>query len=175
MKNKNSLIKIKQITKKRLAKIKIIEKEAYKDNATFLQLQNKKTLQDVANYMKCNMENIKIILKDNYYLLMAERTNVVELVDFAKSGGYIDIRGLINTLETFDKPFTCDARETTSYPILKFLDKKGFCKILRDNPYEWGGETFHDMDFVLSKTLERNPEYIDYEYKESDDNELELD
>ncbi len=151
----------KRIDKNILEKIKEIEKEAY-NKKSYIQMQNCEDVKDLADYMECNVSDIKVIFEDKYYMLLAEHNDYVEIVDFASTKKFMNFKKILSALESLDKPFYCDARKSTSYPIIKYLEKMGKCKITKDEPYDWDGETFHKISFVLETSLEKYFEHLNH-------------
>ena len=144
------------LTEENLQRIKTIEAAAYA-NTCYSQMQWVETWEDMADYMECDVEDIRMYCNDHFYLLVAEQEDYAEVVDLARSNGAADLVRVVRILESLDKPLEMDCRESTSYPILKFMEKTGRCQILKDEPYSWEDEIFHEVRAVTTKALERNP------------------
>lgn len=141
------------LTEENLAKIKRIEEQAYA-NTCYGQMQNCHSWEDVADYMECTVEQIRLCCGEAFYLLAAEHEDSVEVVDLASADGMANLRRVVLAMESFDKPLTMDCRESTSYPILKYLERIKRCAITEDVPHQWGGEAFHELTVYTTKALE---------------------
>lgn len=153
------------LNEENLLQIKAIEGRAY-ENTPYAQMQRCTTWEDIANYMECEVENIRLHGTDTYYVLCAERESEVEIVDLASKDGRANLKAVITFLEAFDKPLTMDSRETTSYPIVKYMEKRKRLVVLEDESYQWAGEPFHSITAITTKALERNPSLLQEEVLE---------
>jgi hypothetical protein len=76
-----------------------------------------------------------------------------EVVDLASTTS-LSLSDMIELHELLRKHFggrvvTMDAREGTSYKLLKFAEKRKRLQILSDRSYDWGGETFHELELIF--------------------------
>lgn len=129
------------LTKAQLKALRKIEAAAYPKHMQYM--QDIRSWVDVQEY--CESETVAVLLKDHFYCLATE----VEVVDLASSSklSIADSLEVVSFLqETFEsRPFTLDARETTSYRLLKMLEKRGRLAILSDEPWDWDGIAMHEM------------------------------
>ncbi|NCB25983.1 MAG: hypothetical protein EOM62_11010 [Bacteroidia bacterium] len=85
------------------------------------------------------------LFNEGYAILFVEE-DTVEVQDLA---GTVSLRemfslwGLVRSLER--KFLELDARETTSFRIIKSLEKSGRISILSDNSWDWEGEVMHEI------------------------------
>jgi hypothetical protein len=146
-----------------LQKIKEIERMAY-DGTRYAQMQDCDTWQDMAQYMECDEEGVHFLCTQDYYVLIAEHEDYAEIVDLAcLPDKRCDLKKVAQFVETFDKPLTLDSRELTSYPIIKYMEKRGRVVITEDEVYDWNNEKFHSMKMITTKALERNPSMAEIE------------
>ncbi len=162
------MIKINDFSENSLNIIKSIERRAY-EGTSYAQMQDIRDIGDLASY--CESEDIDLYLSydatkdEGIYMLIAEHDDSVEIVDFAKTEDFSGIESgmfILRALKELDrkgKEITLDARESTSYPILCGLAEKGLIDITNDEPYDWDGETFHEMEFTVTLSRERENDY----------------
>ena len=149
-----------------LLKIKEIEREAYA-GTDFAQMQDCYNWEDMADYLECSIDEICFLCTDSYYVLVAEHDDYAEIADLAcRPDKRCDLKKVAEFIEEFDKPLTLDSRELTSYPILKYMEKRGRAVIMEDEIDDWNGERYHSMRIVTTKALERDPSIC--ETKETD-------
>ncbi len=144
--------------------IKRIERKAYENNRGLMQLQDCETDEDIKDY--CETDNVTCLMGDNFYLMIGEHDDHYEVVDLAKEAGFVNIHKIVEFLQDIgDKPFTFDARESTSYRIIQALAKAKRCEIIQDTSYEWCGEVFHDIraSFSRERLLTREEQEQEYE------------
>ena len=156
-----------EYTDETLSLIKTIEAKAYRDTS-YSAMGECEDWEDIADYCEAELADTHFLMYkgrnegSGAYMLFAEHEDHVEIVDFASTG---DLTGMetgslvmktLRIMEEYGKSVTLDARESTSYPILTGLNRKGLIDISEDNPYEWDGETFHSMRFTVNFSRERN-------------------
>lgn len=135
------------ITPEVIKKVRAIEARVY---PIFMRgLEDVETLQDLAEYCECSTKQVSLEVGDNWYLLVAEFRRRVEIVDLACVGriGMREVFRLSSLISTryAGKLVELDARESTSYPLILKISTRNGWKILKDEPWEWGPETMHDM------------------------------
>ena len=138
-----------------LASVKEIEAAAYPGHMQFL--QDCEDWEDVADYAECTRKNLLVLGEEgHWYALIARKERCrgrdAEFVDLAKLPGSARVpwHRLLQVLQKMKiRRVTLDAREGTSYEILKVLLPRWGCKILKDANWEWDGETMHNMCIVL--------------------------
>ena len=126
-------------------KLKSIEKKAYADTI-YSQMQSFQTMDDLAEYCEVPEENVHILSGDDWYVILGEHEDYIEIVDMASTGHNLPVNKVLAFMKSFNKPFTMDARESTSYKLVKALDKANMLKIDKDDEYMWGNEKFHDIE-----------------------------
>ena len=128
-----------------IEKLKAIEKRAYADTI-YSQMQSFKTIDDLAEYCETSKEDVHILSGDDWYVILGEHEDYIEIVDMASTGHNLPVNKVLAFMKSFKKPFTMDARESTSYKLVKALDKANMLKIDKDDEYMWGNEKFHDIE-----------------------------
>lgn len=94
----------------------------------------------------CESKDVFILQNDTTYVICTED----EVVDFASSAK-LSINDLLKIkeflIETFgNRQFFLDARKTTSYRLIKFLEKRGDIVIVSQEEWKWGSETFYSLN-----------------------------
>lgn len=123
-----------------------IEKECYPEYMRSLQFISSRN--DLKEY--CESEDIFAIYSNTTYILCTKD----EIVDFASISKLslvelMEVKRLLK--EVFDtNRFFLDARETTSYRLIKFLEKRKEITVISDNTWEWGNETFHSLNIYFN-------------------------
>lgn len=143
------------LTEETLMRLKQIECAAYQSNQNLLALQDCEDWEEVALYCDCSLEELRVYLFKHGYLLCAEHQTELEIVDLASDGGFIDLRKPLRVLETYDKPLVMYCRESTSYPILKYMEMIGKMIITGDEAESYEGETFHEVHAVTCAAILR--------------------
>lgn len=123
--------------------IKKIEREAYPDQ--YRGMQDCYTMDDIAYYAEAEDEDDLIILTGEHFYFIAVKSTR-EIVDLA---GRMSLKDMHSVKRTIRRNFkgravALDARHSTSYRIIKFIGD-----ILEDVPYDWCGETFHEMKVLI--------------------------
>lgn len=131
-------------------KLKAIENKAYEDTI-YSQMQSFQTIDDLAKYCEVPEENVHILSGDDWYVILGEHKDYIEIVDMASTGHNLPVNKILSFMKSFEKPFTMDARESTSYKLVKALDKANMLKIDRDDEYMWGNEKFHDIEAEVER------------------------
>ena len=129
--------------------VRDIERAVYPAHMCSLQGDS---LECLAEYCECSIQQLFVLQGDGWYLLAAEHHRSVEICDLAALPGHehAAMRGLLTAGQRWTgKCITLDARETTSYPIIRRLARMGRITILKDEEYEWGLEVMHDMVLQL--------------------------
>ena len=133
-----------------IEKLKAIEKRAYADTI-YSQMQSFQTIDDLAEYCETSKEDVHILSGDDWYVILGEHEDYIEIVDMASTGHNLPVNKVLAFMKSFNKPFTMDARESTSYKLVKALDKANMLKIDKDDEYMWGNEKFHDIECEVEK------------------------
>lgn len=131
-------------------KLKAIENKAYEDTI-YSQMQSFQTIDDLAEYCEVPEENVHVLSGDDWYVILGEHEDYIEIVDMASTGHNLPVNKVLSFMKSFEKPFTMDARESTSYKLVKALDKADMLKIDRDDEYMWGNEKFHDIEAEVER------------------------
>lgn len=126
----------------------IIRIEASAYPSEYQQLQSTRNMADLVDYCEADdQKDVVILTGTNWYLLLVKST--CEIVDLASVGsmGVADLikvwKGIRTNLPGRAK---LDAREGTSYRLIKSLARSGRVTISHDSPYIWGDETFHKLE-----------------------------
>lgn len=128
-----------------IKRIKEIEQGAYP--APYRQMDEIEVMEDLVNYCDAeNEEDIIMIVRSCWYFLAVRSTG--ELVDLAGKLGISDMREIKEILSTHfhGKRINFDARESTSYRLVKRLK----WKIVKDIPFDWDGEIFHEIEMEVT-------------------------
>lgn len=127
-----------------------IEKKAYADTI-YAQMQGFENIRDLAEYCEVSPKNVHVMSGDDWYVILGEHRDHIEIVDLASTGKRLPVKQVLEFMKSFDKPVTMDAREETSYKLVKALDRMHMLQINKDESYQWGGETFHDVEAEIEK------------------------
>lgn len=130
--------------------LKSIEAKAYPYYMQMIQYAENE--QDLADYCECSVEQLgyKLCNDNKAYIIWSKKGNVVEIVDIAGDFGSSLRSELLNTL-TGAKKIVLDAREDTSYRLIKPMAKRYGFRIKKDRQWEWGDHIMHEM--VLRKEV----------------------
>lgn len=129
-----------------LRRIKAIEAAAYPPSMR--QLQNVATWKEVADYCECRAEELLVLSGESWYLLAAEHEDYVEIADLAATGGLGSaIWRIIAAAKGrwAGKTVVCDARQGTSYCLLKALERRGIVRVISETPWEWEDEKMFEV------------------------------
>jgi len=79
--------------------------------------------------------------------LLATKTEIVDLAS-VKPLTLKELRELMVELKGYykNKIFSMDARETTSYKLIKYAESRGYLEIISSIPWKWCGETFFELE-----------------------------
>lgn len=144
-----------EFTSENLAKLKRIEREAY-EGTGYMQMQHCMSWESVASYCECSLDDLHIAFIDDGYVIAACHEDYMEIVDLASSGRNMNLFAVWDFLKKIGKPMTLDARESTSYRLIKHLERRGEITICSDESHTWGGEPFHDLrcEFNRSRVID---------------------
>lgn len=86
------------------------------------------------------------------YLVFAEDYNTVAILDMCGNWRK-EIFELIHILDSIigDRAVICNCRESTSYPIVKLLERRGTIKIVSDDSVAWETEVMHNMTIKINR------------------------
>ena len=138
-----------------LETIKEIERDAYRTNPDLMAIAYCNDWCDVASYMDCGMDDIRLFLNDDSYLLIAEKEPYIEIVDLASRTARTNIKQIISVITGFQKPFLAYCRQMTSYPILLYMERKEKVVCFSDIEEVYGNETFHWVTGATKEVYER--------------------
>ena len=135
-----------KFTPENLERLKYIERTAYA-HTPYLQMQHCNSWQSVANYCQCSLSELKIMMSETSYVIAATHParGYCEICDLASIDRQMNLFEVWDFLKSLQLPFTLDARENTSYRMIKVLERRNEIVIAEDTPYQWGGETFHGL------------------------------
>lgn len=140
-----------------LQKILDIERKAY---PTHMQMINRYIsgggtlkIEDIADYLDCKINDIIFYVGENWFIIGAKRGDFIEIGDWACIGGMT-----LNMAKQFfkilykykDYTFECDARSTTSYPIIKRAEKMGYLQVLSESEWDWYGVKMISLKFKFN-------------------------
>ena len=130
------------LSKAQIKMLRKIEARAYPKHMQYM--QDIRSWADVQDY--CESENVEVLLKEHFYCIAAE-DEVVDLASISKLS-LKDMSEVISFLKSKyeGNTFTLDAREDTSYPLLKVLEKRGRIQVFSDEPWDWDGVIMHEME-----------------------------
>ena len=130
-------------------RLKAIEKMAYPEE--YQQLQEIATTRDIAEYVGCDDDELRVIVSNDWYAIIALTHNSVYIADLASE------RKKLNRIQFFEfitklkeimgnrKILKFEARESSSYRLVKRAVEQGVLDVVMDEPRIWGAEVFHDM------------------------------
>ena len=125
--------------------VKSIEKEVYPPRMHTY--QDFDDIEELLDYNDCDGQ-IDCIIKNDWYAIFCNGPTEVEITDFAsrKPLGFAEILEVKNKLQSFgDKIISMNARESTSYKIIKLGERRGWFKIISDEPNITFGEPMHEI------------------------------
>ena len=135
----------KELSEDVLVAIKGIEHDAYNTNPSLMAISYCDSWNAVASYMDCNIEDIRLFANNDSYLLIAEKEKYIEIVDLASRTPRINIKQVVDLITGFHKPFLAYCRQTTSYPILLYMEQKEKIICFADTAEVYEDETFHQI------------------------------
>lgn len=130
----------------KFSKLRKIERLAYP--AHMWQMQDVYSIKDLAEYCECSVSQVFCIIGEDYYLIAANKKRYIEIVDLASIGGIGgDVFRIMNKVSRVSKgkKIILDARETTSYPLVKLFARRYLLQIVEDKEWMWGDEVMHSM------------------------------
>jgi len=128
-----------------LSHLKNIEASVYPKHMQML--QDCQSLCEVADYAECEVSDLIIQTGNNWYCIIADHGDWVEIVDLASVGPMRDIFSLIGSLRRrlAGKRIVMDARKRTSYPLVRLLIRRVGGKILEDEKWYWNGDEMRSL------------------------------
>jgi len=139
-------------TEANLSKLKQLECDSY-SGTNLSMMQHCDSWNAIADYCDCELNELRVYIFDNWYLLMAEHEDFIELVDLASTSKHTPLFKVLEIVEQYQKPFTMDCRETTSYRMIQAMEKAGRLEVHEDEAYHRDGEIFHEIEASL---IQRN-------------------
>ena len=141
------------LTEEMVEKILEIEQEAFPER--FLMEESFQNLQELAEYAHCSsLSQLEIHLTDNWYLIIADHHNCVDIVELAdrrrKCPEILKILFYIMD-RCGSRTIIAKCRETTSCRLLRLLADQGRIEILEDKVTYSLGEEFHFLKFRISR------------------------
>ena len=149
------MIERKELDAESLALLKELEAAAYADNPDLIALSYCEDWNAVAAYMDCAIDDIRLFANSDSYLLIAERANCIEIIDLALRTPRINIKQIVDIVTGFQKPFLAYCRQTTSYPILLYMEQKEKIVCFADTAETYENETFHWVAAATTEVYER--------------------
>ena len=149
------------LNQKNFDHVKNIEKEVYPPRMHTY--QDFDDIEELLDYNDCDGQ-IDCIIKNDWYAIFCNGPTEVEITDFAsrKPLGFAEILEVKNKLQSFgDKIISMNARESTSYKIIKLGERRGWFKIISDEPNITFGEPMHEITMkVIPQTSFKEWLYI---------------
>lgn len=130
-------------------RVKQIEKTAYPNHMQFY--QDFDDIDDIIDYADCQGQ-IDCHVENDWYAIFCNGAKEVEIIDLASTRplSLSDLFVVYKKLLSFgDKLFTMNARETTSYRLIKLGEKRGMFEIISDEPNSLYGEPMHEIVFKM--------------------------
>lgn len=146
-----------ELNEEALQKLKEIEAVAYA-GTDYAQFQEATSWIEVADDMDCELEKLRLFLTPSFYMLLIAEETQVEIVDFAKCEKAPNLFSVLSIVETFCCKIVMDCRESTSYPIVKAMERFHKCRVLERGVEDWDGEKFYELEIYTEKALSQNPE-----------------
>ena len=105
-----------------------------------------------------SISQIDYVVQDGMYILCTVHYNCVYINDIAceKQSSSLMFKMFKEKLAQYflmKKPVFAEARETTSYVMFKFYERKGYISIEEDEVIELGGEPFHRVKVNATEKL----------------------
>lgn len=127
--------------------LKKIEGAVYPSHMQYM--QDLETISDLADYCECRARQLIIETGPNWYFLAAQKKRSVEIVDICADGAF-PVREMLSLVRKYlnkwrGKRITLDARHTTSWKLVAFLEKSGKVKITHHEEWWWGNELMHEV------------------------------
>ena len=141
------------ITEDDLKTIKVIESQSYPED-----LQGYKDCESMSDFIHhCDCvgpEQIYLLSEDDWYIIVVKHLKYTEIKDFAASSG--KCHDLFRVIGYLFENFSHDTvkmkcRDSTSYPLLMFMIKRGRVRLLQDKCIVMGEELFHEVTIKKAK------------------------
>ena len=137
---------LKDIKKADIKSIKAVEASVYPEHMQYM--QDIRNVSDIEDY--CEDNDVCVILKDSAYVIMASE----EVVDMASVNplSMVEMVEILGYMKSYygSNVFSLDARESTSYKLLKFLSKRGTITILSEYSWDWDGVVMYEMELCFN-------------------------
>lgn len=131
----------------KLESLRLLEAAAYPVHMQ--SLQDCMTMGDVAEYAECKPKHLRILGEEGrWYAIVALHGRRAEFVDIAKMPGTVTVpwRRVMATIREWRvRELVLDARASTSYRIVRRLVELMGGTVVRDEAWDWDGETMHEM------------------------------
>lgn len=126
--------------------ISSVEKEVYP--SYMLSMQGVTSERGFKNY--CESNSLQVIFSEDMYCICSK----TEVIDFATTGklSLVELQEVKNFLKSWfkNKSFSLDARATTSYRLIKFLEHKKEINIISQEMWYWNNEQFYDLELQFN-------------------------
>jgi hypothetical protein len=121
-----------------------IERSAYPPHMR--QMQDVNSIRDLAEYCECRVSEVRVIEGPNYYVIVALKDECCEIVDMAATGRF-NFFAVVSQLKSIvgDREVTLDARASTSYPLVRLMERRGLIVVQSCEEWDWDGETMYEM------------------------------
>jgi len=128
-----------------------IEEKAYPP--AYRYIRSMEDVEELLEYCEASYPDELIVLTgDNWYMVINHVSK--EVIDWAAAGrlSMADLAKIWRFIkENFDE-LHMDAREKTSYKIMKVFEGRGRIEILHDSSWTWAGEIFHHVHIRIKSS-----------------------
>lgn len=135
--------------------VREIEAAAYPEQ--YRMLTNCRSLEDISGYVGVPVERLHMIVSRTWYCIIGEHDDYIEVADLASSTRSMSRDEMLSLFIRIaeiaaGREILMDARESTSYPLVTRLADSELIEICSDEPFDWGGETFHNLTIVVTES-----------------------
>lgn len=128
--------------KKVLKHLRRIERLAYPSHMR--QMQDIRTFRDLKLY--CESRKVQLITTGKGYAIYTPN----EVIDMASLSPKDSIELICKLSQALKgRTINLDARDETSYPLIKLFERRGKVIIHSDTQWSWGGNIMHDMTISI--------------------------
>lgn len=136
------------LNKEKIRQIKDIESRAYPPHMrTYEDIE---TPEDVKDYVDCDGDAFCHV-EDGWYMLGCNGPSEVYVADLASARplSFVDMNKVTTILRSMgEKTITAECRHSTSYRLIKLLEKRGVIEVMNDTfSHNWGSEAMREVEF----------------------------
>lgn len=129
-----------------IKKLKKLEAVAYPEYMR--QLQECWSMEDLADYCECSVDQVSLKTGRGWYMIVADHGSYVEFVDFVATEGReaSATMALVAFLRKLKgRRVALDARKSTSYPLILRLIPRLGATIVSEEEWRWSNEEMVEM------------------------------